>query len=240
MIIMNISERFMKKIISVFFAFLLVILCLPITAGAEVLETDGGIMYTVERGEVIIQGFNAAGSVMDIPEKIDGLPVTKIASQTCRGDMVITEVRIPKSVTSIGEYAFAECPNLTKVVIKGGNFIGRSAFRDCKALLTLKLPSDLESIDDFAFEGCTMLGTVKIPKGLTHIGTDAFMGCERLRFVLNGNDVAKAHAKKYNIPTSFTDTWEFTLLMLVLVTGLLGGGVFAVSRLMKNKKEKRP
>ncbi len=230
----------MKRILSLIFVFTLMLCCFPITAGAEILETDGGIQYTVERGEIVIQGFNGDGSVMNIPEKIDGLPVVRIAAQVCRGDAVITEVRIPKSVTSVGEYAFAECPNLTKVVIKGSTFIGRSAFRDCKALLTLKLPSNLESIDDFAFEGCTMLGTVKIPKSLKRIGTDAFMGCEKLRFDLNGNSVAKEHAKKYNIPTSFTDTWEFTLLMTVLVSAILGGGLIFVGKALKKKNKKRP
>lgn len=226
----------MKKIISAFFAFAFLVLCLPLTAGAEILETDGGILYTVENCEVIIQGFNAAGTVMDIPEKIDGFPVVGIAPQVCRGDSVITEVRIPKTVTVIGEYAFAECPNLAKVVMKGGVRIERSAFRDCKALLTLKLPNVLESIDDFAFEGCTMLGTVKIPKGLNYIGADAFMGCERLRFELNGNKAAKEHAKKYNIPTSFTDTWEFTLLMTVIVSAVLGGGLIVLNKVIKSKK----
>jgi hypothetical protein len=229
----------MKKIISLFFAVTLLLLCFPITAGAEILETDGGIQYTVERGEVVIQGFNAAGTVMDIPEKIDGKPVTRIAAQACRGDIVITEVRIPKSVNTIGEYAFAECHNLTKVVIKGSVFIGRSAFRDCKALLTLKLPSNLDTIDDFAFEGCTMLGKVKIPKSLTHIGTDAFMGCEKLRFELNGNKVAKAHAKKYNIPTSFTDTWEFTVIMAIFVSLLLGGALVVANNLVKKKRKSK-
>ncbi len=226
----------MKKIISFLFVFAVLASVLTFSAGAEILETDGGILYSVENGEVVIQGFNAAGTVMDIPEKIGGLPVTGIAAQVCRGDDVITEVRIPKSVTVIGEYAFAECPNLTKVVMKGGVLIGRSAFRDCKALLTLKLPSSLETIDDLAFEGCTMLGTVKIPKGLKSIGADAFMGCERLRFELNGNAAAKAHAKKYDIPTSFTDTWEFTVIMTAIVSILLGGALFFSNKFIKNKK----
>ena len=217
--------------------FSLLIFCIPTVIRAEVLETDSGILYTVENGEVTVQGFNAVGTVMDIPEKIDGFPVTVIASQTCRGDDVITEVKIPSSVITIGEYAFAECDNLTKVVIKGGKIIDRSAFRDCKALLTLTLPSELEIIGDFAFEGCTVLGKVKIPKGLESIGTDAFMGCEMLRFELNGNSVAKAHAKKYNIPTSFVDTWEFTLLMTVIVSALLGVGLYILNKIIKKKKK---
>lgn len=226
----------MKKLISLLFVFTLLLSSFRFTTGAEMLKTDGGILYTVENGEVVIHGFDGNGTVMNIPEKIDGLPVTQIAAQTCRGDDLITEVRIPKSVKSIGEYAFAECGNLTKAVISGGELIGRSAFRDCKALMTLTLPTDLKAIDDSAFEGCTILGTVKIPKGLESIGTDAFMGCEQLRFELNGNAVAKAHAKIYNIPTSFTDTWEFTLIMIVVVSALLGGGLIFVSKKMKSKK----
>lgn len=237
-------ETDMKRFLSIMIAVMTVLMCLPVSAGAQIYTTDDGIMYSLGNGEVVIEGFNGDGTVMNIPEKIDGLPVRRIAAQTCRGDMVLTEVRIPKTVVSIGEYAFAECPFLKKVVIKGGVFIGRSAFRDCKALLTLKLPSNLESIDDFAFEGCLMLGKVEIPKGLQNIGTDAFMGCEKLRFDLNGNKVAKAHAKKYGIPTSFTDTWEFTLLMTVLVSALLGGGVIIANKKLKNRKpvtnKKRP
>ena len=228
----------MKRIVSVIFVLALLVCCFPtVTSGAEVLMTDSGIQYSVNRGAVTIEGFVGGGTVMNIPSKIDGLPVTAIAAQTCRGDMALTEVRIPKSVTSIGEYAFAECPNLTKVVINGCKFIGRSAFRDCKALLTLKLPGNLDTIDDFAFEGCTMLGKVEIPKNLQTIGTDAFMGCERLRFVLNGNSAAKAHAKKYNIPTSFADTWEFTVIMIVIVSVVLGGALSVFTKKADKKKK---
>ncbi len=227
----------MKKIISVFTAFLMIICVFPVAVGAEVLETKDGIQYSVSDGAVTVEGFNYAGTVMDVPENIDGYPVKYIAPQACRGNTAITELRLPKGLASVGEYAFGECPNLTKVTMAGGSDIGRSAFRDCKALITLKLPSSLKSIDDFAFEGCTMLGKVKIPKGLSEIGTDAFAGCERVSFDVKSNSYAKEYARKNNIPTDFKDTWEFTLIMLALVTLLLGGAVFAANKLLKKRKK---
>lgn len=229
----------MKKIASIIIVFIMLLSVTSIGTSAQVYETDSGIQYSVKDGEVTVEGFNYAGSIMNVPEKIDGMPVLYIAPQACRKNTAITEVRLPKSIVSIGEYAFAECPNLVKVVMSGGNEIGRSSFRDCKALIELSLPRSLESIDDFAFEGCTMLGNVKIPKSLSFIGTDAFAGCERLRFDVSGNSYAKEYAKNNSIPTSFKDTWEYTLLMIALTTLLMGGAVFAVNTYIKRKKNAR-
>jgi hypothetical protein len=227
----------MKRICSAIFVLALLLCCLPTGAsGAEIKTTESGIQYSVKRGTVTIEGYSGSSTVMSIPSKIDGLPVTAISAQTCRGDMLITEVRIPKSVATVGEYAFAECPNLTKVVINGAQFIGRSAFRDCKALLTLKLPSNLNTIDDFAFEGCTMLGKVEIPKGLKSIGTDAFMGCERVRFDADSNKYALEYAKSNNIPTGF-DPWTVRVIVIGVTSALLFGAVLLVDKAVKRAKK---
>ena len=226
----------MKKVLSMLIVFIMMILVTPICANAQVYETDNGIQYSVNNGEVTVEGFNYAGNVMKVPEKIDGMPVLYIAPQACRKNTAITELRLPKSIVSVGEYAFAECPNLVKVVISGGVNIERSAFRGCKALIELSLPNSLESIDDFAFEGCTMLGKVKIPKNLSFIGTDAFAGCERVRFDVSGNNYAKEYAKNNSIPTSFKDTWEYTLIMIALTTVLMGGATFVINAYIKRKK----
>ncbi len=229
----------MKKVLFITIVFIMMLSAASIGTYAHVYETDGGIQYSVNNGEVTVEGFNYAGNVMSVPEKIDGMPVLYIAPQACRKNTAITEVRLPKSIVSIGEYAFAECPNLVKVAISGGVKIERSAFRGCKALIELSLPKNLESIDDFAFEGCTMLGKVKMPKKLSFIGTDAFAGCERLRFDANGNSCAKEYAKNNSIPTSFKDTWEYTLLMIALTAGLMGGAVFIANIYIKRKKTHR-
>ena len=212
----------MKRIIIVFLTLVLVLM--PLTVSALPSETDSGIFYSIENGEVTVEGFNYAGTVLDIPDKIEGYPVKYIADQACRGNYGITELRLPASIVSIGEYSFAECENLTKVVMKGGQTVGYSAFRGCKALTSLTLPEGLTLIDDSAFEGCVMLGKVKMPKSLKTIGVDAFAGCGRLRFDANGNAVVKEYAEQYSIPTSFFDTWEFRLILI----GICSAAVLAV------------
>ena len=216
---------------------LLITTLLTLPTQAVVSETDSGIFYSVEGGVVTVEGFNAAGTVMDIPAEIDGMPVRYIADQTCRADKTITEVRIPESVLTIGEFAFADCPNLTKVVIKGGETIGYSAFRGCRALFSLTLPDTLKTLDDSAFYGCTMLSKVKIPASVTTIGVDAFMGCDRLVMDVKGNPYAKAYAEQYNIPTGFTSTFAFTLILLAVTTALLGGAAWVGYRMLLRRKE---
>ena len=224
----------MKRLtIFLLFAAMLVLL-LPCGAGA-VSETDGGILYRIEEDHVVIVGWNAAGRIMRVPDTIEGLPVREVASQACRGDETLTEVHLPASVTIIGDYAFAECRNLLLVTLEGVETIGYSAFRDNHALLTVTLPETLRTLEDDAFHGCVMLRSLVIPSSLEHIGYDAFNGCDKLILDVSKNPIAKEYAKQYAIPTSFTETWEFTLILIGACTVILGLGLFVVKKFVKKK-----
>ena len=59
------------------------------------------------------------------------------------------------AVTSIGDYAFMDCSDMTSVTI----------------------PEGVTSISVGAFEGCTALTSVTIPEGVTSIDEGAFYGC---------------------------------------------------------------
>ncbi len=218
---------------------ILLALLLAVPAGASVLETDEGIFYSVSDGVVTVEGFNAVGTVMDIPAQIHEMPVRHIANQACRGDRILTEVRIPESILTIGEFAFADCPNLIKVTLRGGESIGFSAFRGCGALLSLTLPDTLITIDDYAFDGCLMLGKVKIPASVTAIGVDAFMGCNRLVLNVKDNAYARHYAEQNHIPTGFTSTFAYILLLVALVSALMGGGVWLIGRRLRHNRIKR-
>ncbi len=230
----------MKKI-AFLLAFLLLSSLLSLSGAAvpEVSETDDGIFYSISDGEVTVEGFNAVGTVMNIPETIEGMPVRHIAPFACRGNAALTEVKIPSSVLTVGEYAFAEAKNLVTVRFDSGTeVIEASAFRDCTVLASLTLPDTLKTLGDFAFSGCLMLGKTKIPASLTEIGVDVFTGCERLILLVKDNPTAASYAKQYGIATSFTDTWLFTVLCLCFATALLGAGIFAADRYIRKKRKK--
>ena len=88
---------------------------------------------------------------------------------------------IPSSVTSIGDWAFSYCSELTSLTLPSSvTEIGYHAFYGCSGLTSLTIPSGVTSIGDWAFYGCSGLTSLTIPSGVTSIGNYAFYGCSGL------------------------------------------------------------
>ena len=69
-----------------------------------------------------------------------------------------TAVTIPSSVTSIGDWAFADCDGLTSITIPSSvTYIGKHAFAFCDGLTSITIPSSVTTIGDWAFD---KIGTV--------------------------------------------------------------------------------
>jgi hypothetical protein len=84
-------------------------------------------------------------------------------------------------VTSIGDYAFAECSSLTSIAIpQGVANIGGCAFGWCSSLTNITLPESLIKIGDEAFWACDSLTSITIPEGVECIGNQAFYFCTSL------------------------------------------------------------
>ena len=102
----------------------------------------------------------------------------------------ITNITIPASVTSIGDYAFSASSNLATVIFEEGSqleSIGDYAFsvsRNLKAVI-FEEDSQLESIGNYAFQNCNNLTSITIPASVTSIGERALTGCYSLVYIVN-------------------------------------------------------
>ena len=61
--------------------------------------------------------------------------------------------------------------------------IGAFAFRDCKTLKTISIPTTVLEIGNSAFNNCSSLESIYIPGSVTTIGTQAFYGCNSIESV---------------------------------------------------------
>ncbi len=108
-----------------------------------------------------------------------------VTKSTVSGDIVIPEkitvdgVEYP--VTSIGIEAFRDCKALTSVAMPSVTGIGDNAFRSCSSLTSVDIPS-VTSIDDEAFACCSSLTSVDMPS-VTRIDSEAFWDCDSLTSV---------------------------------------------------------
>ena len=92
-----------------------------------------------------------------------------------------TSYTIPDSVTSIGDWAFAQCTGLTSVTIGNSvTSIGEAAFWLCTSLTSVTIPNSVTSIGSSAFSMCVSLTSVTIPDSVTSIGNGAFYFCTSL------------------------------------------------------------
>lgn len=101
----------------------------------------------------------------------------------------------------------------SSVTIKGVSYkvtkIDNNAFKNCKKLTKVSIPSTVTEIGTAAFKGCKKLTSVTIPKNVNKIGKEAFSGCSKLKKVTIkstkiksvGKNAFKGIAKKSAIKT---------------------------------------
>ena len=198
-------------------------------------DLNAKFVYTVmDDGTITINGYTGDTADLTIPEEVDGYTVKYIGKESFANYSVLKKITLPDSVEAVEEYAFSGCVNLKTVEFsKNLKKIGFGAFFGCSSLKNITLPEGIETIEDSAFENCKMLKDLKMPKSCTKIGSDVFLGCENLILDCSENKTAEEIAKQYNIPTSFSESSDSTMLKVLVLFVLAVIGVFVMPPIVR-------
>ncbi len=112
----------------------------------------------------------------------------------CTDENIVISAYSPSGdkVVQIKAYAFMGRSGLKSVKIpETVTVIGEGAFRDCINLESVNLPSNITMIYSYTFDGCAKLKGVTIPAGVTYIGAEAFADCVAFESIVIPASVTK-------------------------------------------------
>ena len=131
----------------------------------------------VEDGTFCLTGYEGDEAEVVIP---DDKVFTILSDKVFRGHDEITSIRIPDSVTDMGEVLFDGCVNLRHLQLPAElRTLWGYTFVRC-GIEEIVLPDHLRIIPPFAFKDCKNLRKVVCGAGLEKVYAWAFSGCDRL------------------------------------------------------------
>ena len=113
-------------------------------------DYEKNLTFRVENGKAYVTGLSDDTPHLIIPAEYEGCPVVGIDANAFAEHTELRTVDIPDTVTEIGSRAFAEC-----------------------GLDSVKLPANLNVLEDSVFSACCNLRTAVLPDHLTRIGKEA-------------------------------------------------------------------
>ncbi len=169
-------------------------------------KLGNGLAFTVTgKGESRVTGMGTCTDACVVIPEYDpnGNRVTSIAPSAFYGCATVTAIQIPKTVTYIGDGAFAGCGGLVYLSVSEGN----PAYRDLEGVL-------------YSADGRTLIlyppmragSSVHIPRSVTLIKEMAFYNCFYLKTVTYGGSPAEwerihIESKNYSL-TAAAKTFE--------------------------------
>lgn len=156
-------------------------------------ETSDGYRYKIlDDGTIEITKYVGEETKLEIPSQIDGKTVSSIGEYAFCYCEDITDIAIQKGPVKIGASAFSSCHSLESIIIPEGVMtIEESAFYYCDNLESIIIPEGITRIEDSVFKNCKFLEEVVLPASLISIEDGAFDSCEYLTDILIPNGVTR-------------------------------------------------
>lgn len=168
---------------------------------------DEGVLTISGRGEMDDQAYLSWSKYRgEITEVVIRYGVTTISDHAFDLCTELGKVSIPRSVTHIGERAFA-VTDLTQVVIPNSVLsIGKSAFA-VTLIETVTVPGSVATLQESTFASCWHLTDVVIEEGVTTIETEALSNCIRLNSVTIPSSVRSIQKDAFKLTRNVKDIY---------------------------------
>ena len=150
--------------------------------------------YTKGTTSITITGLKSGVMMkhLRVPDTIENLPVTTIASDAFADNTRLEYIRLPNSLIDIGSRAFYGCKALMSITIPDSvTYIYDSVFKNCTGLTSITIPDSVTRIGYETFSGCTGLTNITIPNGVTIINPSTFQYCTGLTDITLSNSLTR-------------------------------------------------
>lgn len=147
------------------------------TSEQKTLDDDNGLTWKyviVDDSFIRIISCSGSAASIVIPEAIEGLPVYGIAADAFSRNDVVEEIVCSDTIEAIGSCAFRLCKNLKRIVLPSGVAdYSATWLQNCPSIEEIVLPGLLESVSSSIFEN-PHLKRLVIGKSAREIKSSAF------------------------------------------------------------------
>lgn len=133
-------------------------------------------------------------------------------------------------VKAIAGRAFSSTPITSVEIADGLETIGQEAFSNCEQLSRISLPSTLVTIESSAFNNCRRLAGITIPASVKTIGNNALSGCYNLETI----EVADGNEAYESLGSNVIIERKTKTLLLGCKNSTIPDGVLAIGALAFN------
>ena len=168
-----------------------------IITGDKIISGDYTYALNSDSTSYILMEYSGLDSVLSIPKKFKGKPISRIGSFAFYGNKKLISVTINSNITSLGGLSFGNCVSLKYLkFMSGGEYeIGHCAFRGCEKLSDVDL-TDVKILRASCFAWCKSLTKLICPKSVVYFGANVFYN-DNIDLTIQCDDISLMTVEPY-------------------------------------------